>query len=662
MRIAFLNTIFFKFLGVVMSFLMTSESVFAEISKENLFRTSSFISAKVSPDGNTIAYVGADGAGIPNVFVMSRDLSLSKRHQVTFFKSPDVIQFYWSANSDKIVLLKEEDGTGQLHLYGIDIHSKEHVVYTQQFSGVSAKVVRVGSQKNSAVVGLNNRNPHFHDLYLLDLDSGDFSLLLENDSYAKFLVSDRLNLILKMKINEDGSWTIFTENDAIFMQLSPEDAFQTEFISYDENKRAVYLLDCRFSNMNQLIAKSLSGEEQVLGAHGDSDIDDVLLIGGEPKAYASYYMHKTWHVIDASVEKDISFLESQAGENFEIINQSKEEDLWIVSNSIPDEGTHFWLYERKAQILSVLHSPSKGPFSKMYPMIVNARDGQTLVCYYTLPKEFDKGGYVDAPIPLIVMPHGGPFKVRDTFSFNPYHQWLASCGYAVLNVNFRLSSGFGKEFVSAGNGEWGGKAHLDVIDAVESCIAKGITQRGKLGILGGSYGGYESLASLTFSPQYFTCCVSICGPSNLKTVLDNVPQFWEFTSKPLSDKTNFFTKRAFITSMGGDPDKEEGIRYLQKCSPLNFLEGITAPLLLVHGQNDHIVAERESRQIYESMKKNHKDATYILFPDEGHRCAKFSNKMVWLDRAEFFLSQYLGGKYQPIDKDIAAKSSAIISN
>ncbi len=662
MRVVFVRNVFFIFLGVMMSFLMASENVFAEISKENLFRTSCFISAKVSPDGKTIAYVGADEGGIPNVFVMSRDDVQSQRDQMTFFKSPDVIQFFWSANSDKIVLLKEEDGTGQWHLHGIDIHSKEHIVYTQKFPRVNAKVIRMGSQKNCAVIGLNNRNPHFHDLYLLDLDSGDFSLVLENDSYAKFLVSESLELILKMKINEDGSWIIFTENDAVFMQLTPEDAFQTEFISYDENKHAVYLLDCRFSNMNQLIAKPLSGEEQVLGAQEDSDIDDVLLIGGEPRAYASYYTHKNWHVLDSSVEKDISFLENEVGENFEVINQSHEGDFWIVSNSIPDEGTHFWLYERKVQKLTVLHSPSKGPFSKMYPMIVNSRDGQKLVCYYTLPREFDKGGYVDKPIPLIVMPHGGPFKVRDTFAFNPYHQWLASCGYAVLSVNFRLSAGFGKQFVSAGNGEWGGKAHFDVIDAVESCIAKGITQRGQLGILGGSYGGYESLASLTFSPQYYTCCVSICGPSNLKTVLDNVPLFWEFTSKPLSDQTNFFTKKAFITSMGGDPDQEEGIRYLQKCSPLNFLEGITAPLLLVHGQNDHIVAERESRQIYESMKKNHKDATFILFPDEGHRCAKFSNKMVWLDRAEFFLSQYLGGKYQPIDKDIAAKSSAIISN
>ena len=149
--------------------------------------------------------------------------------------------------------------------------------------------------------------------------------------------------------------------------------------------------------------------------------------------------------------------------------------------------------------------------------------------------------------------------------------------------------------MNAGNGEWGGKAHLDVIDAVEACIAKGITQHGKLAVFGGSYGGYESLASLTFTPDYYTCCVAICGPSNLKTVLDNVPKFWEFTSKPLSDRTMFFTKSAFVTSMGGNPDDPEGIQYLEKCSPLNYLDGVKVPLLLVHRKNDHVVAEKESK-------------------------------------------------------------------
>jgi len=651
-----------------MSLLATPERVFAKSLKEELFRTPSFISAKISPDGNTIAYVGADKTGVPNVYLVPRRDPFSERNQITFFQNPAIIQFFWSSDSKKMLLLKDENGTGQLHLHGFDVHSKEHLTYTKAFSKVNAKIIHISPINNYAVIGLNHRNSHFHDLYKLDLDSGQMCLLFENDSYAAFLVSDHLQIILKMRINEDGSWTVFTHDNHLFMELSAEDAFQTEFLFFDEKKQIVYLLDNRFSNTNQLTAIPLSNptERQVLGAQPESDVDEVLVIEGRPKAYASYYTQKKWHVIEASIDKDISFLETQIGTNFEVIDKSQKGEHWIISNSIPNEGTRFWIYDREAKALSLLYpfhtNSASCPFAKMYPLVVEARDGNKLVCYYTLPKEVDKGGQVDTPIPLVVDPHGGPFKVRDKYEFNPYHQWLASCGYAVLSVNFRLSSGFGKAFVNAGNGEWGGKAHLDIIDAVECCIAKGITQKGKIGIFGGSYGGYESLASLTFTPEYFTCGISICGPSNLKTVLDHVPQFWELTSKPLSDRTAFFTKKAFETSMGGDPNQEEGIKYLEKCSPLNYLDKIKAPLLLIHGQNDHIVAEKESRQIYESMKKSGKKATYILFPDEGHRFAKFPNKMLYMDRAEWFLSQHLGGRYFPLDPQSFADSSAKIFN
>ncbi len=643
------------------------QQVFGEVLKEELFANPLLISAKISPNGNAIAYVGADANGVSNVFISPKDGSSTNRTQISFFTTPEIIQFFWSGDSKRILLLKDENGTGKLNLHGINTHSKDHVVYTEKFSNINAKVIQISSKKNSAVIGLNNRNPHFHDLYLLDLESGLFELFFENDCYAKFLVSDNLDLILKMRINdEDGSWTIFDSNDDVFMKLTSSEAFQTEFLSYNEKSQSVYLLDNRFSDTNRLIVKSLQtpGDEKVLSAQSNSDVDDVLFIGREPKAYASYYEKKKWHVVDPCIQKDITFLENYVGTNFEVINSNQNEDLWMISNSTPDKGEQFWIYDTKTQNLSTFHtSQSKSDnFAKMYSMVVPARDGQKLICYYTLPSNMDKGGYVDKPIPLVVVPHGGPFKVRDKFRFNPYHQWLASCGYAVLSVNFRLSSGFGKAFVNAGNGEWGGKAHLDVIDAVEACIANGMTERGKLAVFGGSYGGYESLASLTFTPDYFTCCVAICGPSNLKTVLDNVPKFWEFTYSPLSDKTIFFTKQAFITSMGGNPDDPKGFQYLQKCSPLNYLDVIKAPLLLVHGKNDHVVAEKESEQIYKSMKASNKKVTYILFPDEGHRLAKFANEMMYLDHVERFLSQHLGGDYRPVDSGILSGSSAQVSN
>ena len=631
-------------------------------AKEKLFQTPSLISAKISPEGTGIAYVGADEAGVANLFFKQSAAPV----QVTFFKDPEIIQFFWSAKSDKIVLLKDANGTGQLHVHGVDIATKQQVIYTEQWGKINAKVIRMHATKNSAVIGLNHRNLPFHDLYVLDLDSGQWTLLFKNDSYAKFLVSDDLDLVLKMRINPDGSWTIFTADDSVFMQLSAAEAFHTDFLSYHKQIDSVYLLDNRYADTQQLMRKSLSdGAEQLLGGQEMSDIAEVLFLEGQPKAYAIYYTHKQWHCIDEALEKDISFLEKHIGAEFSVLSQSQTGDIWALVNNVPDRGSLLWIYDRKKQTVSPFHPTgliATECYAKMYPLVIEARDGLKLVCYYTLPKEQDRGGYVERPLPLVVNPHGGPFKVRDEYVFNPYHQWLASRGYAVLSVNFRLSSGFGKAFVNAGNGEWGKKAHFDVIDAVEACIAKGIADRQKLAVFGGSYGGYESLASLTFTPEYFTCCVAICGPSNLKTVLDHVPQFWEFTPRPLADSLMFFTKQAFITSMGGDPDRPEGAAYLQQCSPLNHLEGIKAPLLLIHGQNDHIVAEKESRQIYESMKKRGKQVTYLLFPDEGHRIAKFANKMAYLDHAERFLAEHLGGKYDPVDKDILACSSAILTN
>lgn len=652
--------------SVVVMTLTGTKNAFAYSVKEEMCRTPAFLSAKVSPDGSLVARVGANEAGIANVFVFPIEERPLAAQELTFFTTPEIIQFFWSADSKTVVLLKEENGTGQLSLHGFEVQSKKHISYTEKFPHVNTKVIQLSTTENKAVIGLNHRNPHFHDLYILDLNSGDLTLLLKNDTFAKFLVSDELEVILKMKINNDGSWTILTNRDEVFVDLKAEEAFQTEFISYNGKEKTVYFLDNRFSNTNQLTKKNLLPpyQEEVLGGRPDSDVDEVLLIGREPKAYASYYLQKKWHILDRSIKEDIEFLESKIGSNFEIVSLSQDGRVWIVSNSFPDKGSFFWIYQQDASTLTLLSplSEDENTFSKMYELVVHARDGEELICYYTLPREYDQGGRVDSPLPLVVIPHGGPFKVRDKFEFNPYHQWLASCGYAVLSVNFRLSSGFGKAFVNAGNGEWGGKAHLDVIDAVEACIAQGIADKTKLAMFGGSYGGYESLAALTFTPEYFTCCVAICAPSNLKTILGSVPQFWEFTSKSLSDKTHFFTRQSFITSMGGNPEDCSGAEYLEQCSPLNHLDRIQAPLLLVHGKNDHIVAEGESRRIYESMKVNNKPVTYVLFPNEGHRFANFSNKLVCLNEAELFFSQHLDGMYTPSRKELLADSTAIFFN
>ncbi len=638
-----------------------------KVTKEALYATPNIISAKISPDGTKIAKVGADHLGIANLFILSAEGEPTAEEQVSFFESPEIIQFYWSADSKKVVLVKDEEGTGRLHLHGFDIASKEQYAYTQKFPESTVKLIHLSPKQNQAIIGLNNRNPHFHDLYKLDLDSGQLSLILENDSYAKFLFSDDLELILKVKVNPDGSWSVFLKDDQLFLTFTAEESFQVELLSYNASKQTVYFLDSRYSNTSQLTEKSTTFpfQEVVLGGEEACDVDDVLFYDQSPKAYATYHTQKKWHSLEPVAEKDLYFLVQKIGHNFSLVSQTQCGSYWIVSNSIPDKGTCFWLYDREHSTLKQLFSSQDATgdcYSKMYELVVHARDGKELVCYYTLPKAYDKGGVLDSPLPLVVTPHGGPFKARNRFVFDADHQWLASCGYIALSVNFRLSAGFGKEFVNAGNGEWGKKAHLDVIDAVEACIEQGLTDRGKLAIFGGSYGGYETLAALAFTPDYFTCGVAICAPSNLKSVLNSVPEFWEWTESSLSDRVMLFTKQAFIKSMGGDPTDEEGAKALVASSPLFFVDQIQAPLLLVHGQNDHVVVESESQQIFESMKAHKKDVTYLLFSNEGHRFANFANKIMYLNQAEAFLSQHLNGEYHPAESSVIERAKGKISH
>jgi dipeptidyl aminopeptidase/acylaminoacyl peptidase len=629
-----------------------------EASKETLFTPPDYLSFRLNSQGTYLSYIGTDENGVPNLFIAD-GINVLTAKALSFYDAPGIIQFFWSGKGDKILLLKDERGAGKLRIHLYDIHNKEISDLSEDFQNSSSLILKMHSTENKAIVGFNERNPNFHDLYLVDLDTKEKKLVLENDSFAKFLFSDELELILKIALKEDGSWDVFNAKDEIWMHLIYEEAFHVEFLSFDSKDRKVYFLDCRDSNTNQLASKSLESDLEEEFAHSHkSDIQEVLFLDGKPQAWASYYLKKEWNLLSSSLEADFLFLKQEIGAQFTFL--SKSENLWLLETAEPEVGLRFYLYFRKDKKVELLNPPKKAEsFSKMYPLEYTSKDGIRLTGYYTLPKEQDRGGYLKTPLPLLVIPHGGPFKFRDFYKFNPFHQWAASLGYIALSMNFRLSSGFGRELVSAGQKEYGGKAHEDVLDAVEACIRKKLTSRGSLAIFGGSYGGYEVLASLAFSPDYFSCGISICPPSNLISLLKKFPNYWEWTPYPFADNKKFFTKVDFIQNMGGDPDKPEDMEFLASCSPLYFTGQIKAPLLLVHGKNDHVVSEGESRQIFDEMKSKRKDVSYLFFPDEGHRFAKFENIIQYLDMAEKFLSKHLKGKYTPANPKILEKANGI---
>jgi len=650
---------FSYFLAVCILLLSTDSTIEATVNKETLFATKKVIAAKIDPAGKKIAYIGAKEGRFMNLFV-TNDATLDGAAQYTHFTDANIIQFFWSPDGNKVIIVKDHLGKGRHHIFGIDIETKSITDYTEAYTKAHARLYHISPSENRAIIGLNERDPNFHDLYVLDFDTKKLSLLYENHTYQKFLFSDSLQIVLKCKVASDGEWNVYSADDRMLLQLNAEDAFHSSFLRYNEKEKRIYFLDNRDTDTTQL--KSISIEnpknEVLIADPKISDVDTVTFVHNTPIAYASYHVFKKWHVLDPLFQEDFSAIEKKLGMHFQIMSRDAHNDLWLLYTDYPDIGPEFWLYNRHDKSLEHLFTEyPEGDFSKVYPLVVEARDGLELVCYYTLPKSSDSNGKVSKPIPLVVFPHGGPFKVRDCYSFDPYCQWLSSCGYATLRVNFRLSSGFGKAFVNAGNGHWGKKAHHDVLDAVLACVHEKITTQDSVAIFGGSYGGYEALAACAFSPDFFKCAIAFCGPSNLQTVLSKVPSYWEWTLSPLSDEFGFFTKQAFITSMGGDPDTEEGKAYLESCSPLNFIDRMKTPLLLAHGIHDHIVAESESRSIFEKLALSGRDVEYLLFTDEGHRIYEYRNKMALFDKAEKFLAKYLHGSYVPVETAVIAESS-----
>jgi dipeptidyl aminopeptidase/acylaminoacyl peptidase len=314
-----------------------------------------------------------------------------------------------------------------------------------------------------------------------------------------------------------------------------------------------------------------------------------------------------------------------------------------------DDGpVRYYLYDRpnkKATFLFTNRKSLEGvPLAKMHPVVIKSRDGLDLVSYLTLPKGADPQatGRPGEPLPLALLVHGGPWG-RDGWGYDAEHQLLANRGYAVLAVNFRGSTGLGKNFTNAGNKQWAGTMHDDLIDAVDWAIAEKIADSKRVAIMGGSYGGYATLVGLTFTPEKFACGVDIVGPSNLLTLLNSIPPYWAPMLQMFKDRV-------------GDPTSEEGQKFLNERSPLNLVEKIQKPLLIGQGANDPRVKQAEADQIVKAMQDRKIPVTYVLFSDEGHGFARPENNRAFFAVAEAFLAGHLGGRYEPIGEDFAGST------
>lgn len=392
----------------------------------------------------------------------------------------------------------------------------------------------------------------------------------------------------------------------------------------------------------------------MIAANDKADIGGAMSdpATGEIQAYSFTYLTTEWTATDPAIKASLDWLGTRLKGDFGVQSRTDDDTRWIVWNDPVTAPSATYIYDRTAGTLEPFYVTrpelAEAPLQPMHPVEIAARDGLTLPSYLTLPPGSDANGdgVPDQPVPMVLLVHGGPWA-RDGYGYNGYHQWLANRGYAVLSVNFRGSTGFGKDFINAGNLEWGRKMHDDLIDAVEWAVSKGITRGDQVAIMGGSYGGYATLAGLTFTPERFACGVDIVGPSNLETLLKTIPPYWQ----PLVQQ---FHERM------GNPQTPEGLALLKERSPLYSADRIEKPLLIGQGANDPRVNQAESDQIVAAMKAKSIPVTYVLFPDEGHGFAKPANNIAFNAITENFLATCLGGRAEPIGGTVKASTARVI--
>jgi len=630
------------------------------IPREILFSDYDKSDVEISPDGKYISFL-APYNGVSNIWVAPvNDINsakpITKENERGIDPFPRLI---WSYTGE-IIYTKDNKGDENLGIFSVNpLTGENKTLFSQE--NVQARILKVSrSIPNEILIMANARDKSAYDIYRLNLKTKELKTVFENkENFFPITANEDYNLILLSKVREDGGVDFFLYKDGkvIFIfGINVEDtltALGQSYYEFDASGNKLYFFDSTNRDTIALAEIDLiSFKKNIIFGTDIADISDILVepVSNIPQAVAYTYDRKKWVILDEKIKKDFEYLLSLENGEMDIVSRSEDVQYWIISYDFDDKPKRYYIYNRKKKEATFLFSAKKAleniPLAKTYPVVIESRDGLKLVSYLTLPILEDKGGKPLRPLPMVLSVHGGPWY-RDTWGFNRTNQWLANRGYAVLQVNFRGSTGFGKSFISASYKEWGGKMQDDLFDAVKWAIESNIADPKRIAIFGTSYGGYATLVGLTFTPDLFACGVDVFGPSNLLSFYESMPPYW----KPL---INFFKKSI------GDFTKEEDRKLLMSRSPIYFVDNIKKPLLVAQGANDVRVKKTESDQIVKAMKERGLPVIYILFPDEGHGFVKPENKIAFYAITEKFLAKYLQGKYEPIRKQELERSSMII--
>jgi len=617
------------------------------IDRELFFGNPEISGAQISPDGRYISFL-KPYKDARNVWVKGVNDPWTAAKLITNDTKRPVTQYFWSRDGKYILYVQDQGGDENFNVYAVDpsaaVASGQEVPPARNLTeakGVRAIIYAVPKTDPDVMyVGINDRDKAWHDLYKLNIATGEKTLLKQNtERVAGWIFDNAGNLKLATRTTDKGDTEILRVDPNGFTQVYSCNVFETcNPLQFDASNDKVYMATNKGTpDLTRLVLFDPNTKsEQLVESDPLNRVDFGAATFSEltNKLVATSYIDDRTRVYfkDPQWEKDYQFLKSKLpGKEINIPSTTRDENLWMIVASSDREPGERYLFDRTTRKLTFLYRIfDKLPRESLAPVksiSYKSSDGLVIPAYLTLPV-----GVPAKNLPLVAWIHGGPWG-RDVWGYNPYAQFFANRGYAVLQPNFRASTGYGKKFLNAGNNEWGQKMQDDITEGVRYLIAQGIVDPKRVGIAGGSYGGYATLAGLAFTPDLYAAGVSYVGPSNLITLLNSIPPYWE-------------SIRTVFNERMGNPNTEAGKAQLVRQSPLNSASRIKAPLLVVQGANDPRVNKAESEQIVTALRDRGSPVEYLLAPDEGHGFARPINNLAMFAAAEKFLAKYLGGRYQ----------------
>ncbi|MFH1502438.1 MAG: S9 family peptidase [Candidatus Eisenbacteria bacterium] len=592
--------------------------------------------ARLSPDGTRLAYV-APQDDVLNVWV--KTVGEDDDRVVTRDTNRGIFRYFWTQDDARIMYLQDKGGDENWRLYDVDLETGEERDLTP-FENVQVRIVDVSKHHpETIVITMNQQDERLHDVYRLDLASGELTMAARNPGNVVGWVTDfDLQVLGAVAATPTGGYDMLVRDseDARWEALltwGPEDNMTSYPITFSRDGGSLLMVDSRNVNAGRLVSLDLATKElEIVAEDATYDVSDLVLHPDTFEVQAVSYTkdRAEWVVLDDGIAADFEAIAALDEGDFSLTSTDHDYDTWVVAFMKDDGPVSYWSYDRATKSGTFLfdHRSDLGDYelAKMEPISFTSRDGMTIHGYITFPV-----GKPRRNLPMVLNVHGGPWA-RDVWGYNPEAQLLANRGYICLQVNFRGSTGYGKNFVNAGDKEWGGKMHNDLLDAVNWAIDQGYADPEKIAIYGHSYGGYAALVGATFTPDVFACAISGMGPSNLLTFINSIPPYWATMIE------NMYTRI-------GDPRTEE--EFLRERSPLFRVDQIQIPMIVVQGANDVRVKQAESEQIVAAMEEKGLDVEYILFEDEGHGFVIPENRLEFYGATEEFLARHLGGRFEP---------------